>query len=224
MAFTCKYCNKDFIRENSLEKHMCESKRRVLSKDEPGVRFGFQSYLKFYTLTQSSSTDRTFEDFTKSSYYKAFVKFGRYCYDTKVINPLYYLEWLLKKQKKIDNWASDRLYTEYLQGYLKHEHVNDALTRAIEFGIAWQESQGYPSNDCLRYGNPNTIMYAITSGKISPWVIYNCESGQKFLASLNSEQINFIWSYIDSDIWNNKFSSNKPDVEFAKKMLNKAGW
>ena len=128
------------------------------------------------------------------------------------------------KIKKIDHWCRDSIYTEYLLDYLRIENVNDALARAIEFGITWQEQTSNPAHDCLRYGNSNAICYAITAGRVSPWVIYNSESGQKFLSDLTSEQIDMIWSYVDSDFWMKKFQDYPADQEYAKDILKKAGW
>lgn len=224
MSFTCRYCQKDFVRETSLEKHSCEQKRRFLDKDSVASRFGFQSYLKFYELTQGAPSTRDFTDFSKSPYYKAFYKFGKYCSETKVLNFPNYLVWLLKNQKKIDKWASDSFYTEYLKEYLLIENVNDAVSRAINFAIEWGEENNAPDKDCLRFGNQNRLLYAISTGKISPWVLYNCESGQKFLASITSEQVSLIWPYIDSDKWNQKFIRDADDTLFVKEILKKAGW
>jgi hypothetical protein len=111
-----------------------------------------------------------------------------------------------------------------LLDYLRVENVNDALARAIEFGITWQEQTSNPAHDCLRYGNSNAICYAISSGRISPWVIYNSDSGQKFLSELTTEQLAIIWSYIDSDFWMKKFQDYPADQEYAKDILTKAGW
>ena len=224
MSFTCEYCKKSFVRETSIEVHMCEPKRRRLAKDETGVRIGFQAYIKFYEMAQGSARLKTYEDFCESAYYKAFVKFGRYCVDTKAISPGRFMDWLLKNQKKIDNWCSDRLYTEYLLWYLAIEAVDDALARAIEYSIDWSEKTGHPSQDCVRYGNANAICYAITTGRISPWVIYNSESGVEFLNSASSEQIAMIWPYINSDVWHKKFTDYLADQEYAKDILKKAGW
>jgi hypothetical protein len=47
-------------------------------------------------------------------------------------------------QQKIDNWGSDKIYTEYLLDYLKVEAVADALARAVEFGIDWSEKHSAP--------------------------------------------------------------------------------
>lgn len=224
MSFDCQYCKKIFARETSISVHVCEPKRRALQKDEPGVRLGFQAYLRFYETMQGSSCNKTYEDFAESAYYRAFVKFGRYCVDTRTINPAQFMLWLLKSQKKIDYWCSDKVYTEYLLYYLQTESVDDALARAIEYSMTWQENTGHPAHDCMRYGNVNAACYAITAGRISPWVIYNCESGQKFLSSLDPTQVAMIWSYIDSDAWQKRFRDCPKDQTYAQEILTKAGW
>ena len=220
----CQYCKKQFARETSIAVHMCEPKRRRLNKTERGVELGFQAYIRFYETMQGSAKLKTHDDFCESAYYKAFVKFGRYCVSTKTINPKQFMEWLLKHQKKIDRWASDQLYTEYLLDYLKVENVSDALSRAIEYSIDWSEKQSAPAHDCLRYGNSNALCYAIVTGRISPWVLYNSESGAKFLGELSTEQVAMIWPYIDSDLWQKKFQTYLADQEYARDILTKAGW
>ena len=212
------------MKESSLAVHSCEPRRRRMEKDEAGVRLGFNAYLKFYELTQGSAKLKTFEDFADSPYYKAFVKFGRYCVDVKAVNPARFVEWVLKQNKKIDHWCKDTVYTEYLTDYLRVENVNDALARAMEFGIDWAEKSGHPAEDCLRYGNNNAMVYAVTAGRISPWIIYNSESGQKFLAELDATQVAMIWPYIDADFWMHKFKDYPADQEYAKDILQKAGW
>ena len=224
MTYTCQYCKKDFIKESSLSVHSCEPRRRRQEQSERGVHLGLQAYLKFYELTQGSAKLKTFDDFAESPYYRAFVKFGRYCVNIRAINPARFIEYVLKQNKKIDHWCRDSIYTEYLLDYLRVENVNDALARAIEFGITWQEQTSNPAHDCLRYGNSNAMCHAITTGRISPWIIYNSESGQQFLSELSTEQIAMIWSYIDSDVWMKKFQDYPADQEYAKDILSKAGW
>jgi hypothetical protein len=188
------------------------------------VQLGLHAYLKFYELTQGSARLKTFEDFVTSPYYRAFVKFGRYCVAVRAINPARFVEWLLKNNKKIDHWPRDAMYTEYLTEYLRIENVNDALARAMEHGIDWSERTDHPAEDCLRYGNANAMVYAVTTGRISAWILYNCDSGQKFLAELDATQIAMIWPYIDSEVWMKKFSDYVADQEYVREMLAKAGW
>lgn len=224
MTFECGYCKKTFVKETSIAVHMCEPKRRRMAKDDRGVQLGFQAYVKFYEQAQGTARLKTFDDFCDSAYYKAFARFGRYCVDTHVINPGQYMSWLLKHSKKIDRWASDQLYTEYLTWYVTVEAVSDAVARAIEQSMRWQENTGHPAADMLRYGNANALCYEITAGRISAWVIYNSASGQEFLNSLSSEQIGMIWPYIDSDIWQKRFHDYPADQAWVEDILNKAGW
>ena len=76
----------------------------------------------------------------------------------------------------------------------------------------------------MRYGNHNTIIHAITSGKVSPWVIYNSESGQKFLEDITAEQRAMIWAYIDPDVWTKKFREDPANRIEAQELLKQAGW
>lgn len=224
MTFDCGYCKKKFAKETSIAVHMCEPKRRRLNRDERGVQLGFQAWLKFYEHAQGSAKLKTFEDFCDSAYYRAFVKFGHYCVNTHVINPVQYMIWLLKHNKKIDKWASDQLYTEYLVWYLAVESAADALARAIEHSVDWEQHNQTPSRDMLRYGNHNALCHDIVTGRISAWVIYNCQSGQALLTNLNSEQISMIWPYVNSDVWQKCFQDYAADRAWVENMLNKAGW
>jgi hypothetical protein len=224
MSYTCQYCKKNFIKENSLTVHSCEPRRRRQEKDEAGVRLGFNSYIKFYELTQGSAKLKTYDDFCESPYYKAFVKFGRYCVNTKVINPARFTEWVLKQNKKLDYWCSDKLYEEYLLFYLKVERMEDALARGIEHALTWAEEKEVPSQDYLRYGNHNVITNAIVNGRISPWILYNCESGQRFLSEMSTEHQTMVWTYIDPDVWTKKLKDDPANRIEAQELLQKAGW
>jgi hypothetical protein len=224
MTYQCRYCKKEFVKETTLTAHVCEPKRRHQERGEKGVQLGLQAYLKFYDYSQGSARSKSWDDFVESPYYRAFVKFGRYCQSIRAINPVRFMDWLLKHNKKIDYWCKDSSYTEYLVEYLRLEAVTDALSRAIEYGIDWAEKNSAQPNDCLRYGNRNAICHAISTGNISPWVIYNCQSGQQFLDDLTSEQVSMIWMYIDVDAWQRKFADYSADQQYAREILNQAGW
>jgi hypothetical protein len=222
--YKCQYCNREFGRETTLTAHLCEPKRRHQERGEKGVQLGLHAYLKFYEYSQGSARSKTWDDFAKSPYYRAFVKFGRYCHDSYVLNPVRFMDWLLKNNKKIDYWCQDTSYGEYLIDYLQHEAVSDALGRSIEFSIGWGEKNSAQPSDCLRYGNRNMLCHAVATGRVSPWTIYNCASGQEFLNELTSEQIAMIWPYINADRWQQKFVNYQSDQEYARDILKQAGW
>lgn len=224
MTHRCDFCQREFLREASLEIHMCETKRRNHERHERGVELGLQAYLRFYETVQGSSRLKGWEDFVASSYYKAFVKWGRYCVNTRAINPARFLDWLLKHNKKIDRWASDAIYTEYLLTYLPAEAVKDAVDRAETWSQDWSERVGSPARDFLRYGNSNTICHAVSTGRVSAWVLYNSESGRAWLADLNSEQMQMVWPYIDSDVWSRRFQEYPADQLWVEQIAAERGW
>jgi hypothetical protein len=220
----CQYCGRVFSRPTSLQAHLCEPRRRRSEQHERGVQMGFAAYMKFFEVTQGSAVTKTFDDFADSAYYRAFVKFGRYCQSIRAISPEHYVEWLLENHKKLDRWTSDTYYDQYLVGRLLAESVDTALIRGMEHAQDWADSNAAQSCDFLRYGNANRVCYAITTGRISAWIIYNCDSGQRFLSGLDSMQLSSVWNYIDSDLWQRKFQQYPADQIYCQDMLNRAGW
>lgn len=222
--FHCEFCNRSFVREKSFLAHLCENKKRWQDKDLPGNRIGFQSWLEFYKRNTASKKTKTYLDFVKSAYYIAFVKFGTYCVNIKCVNVHEYASWLLKNQIKIDSWCSDNIYNNFLIHYLKNEDALDAIARSIETTIELAKMMNIQSKDCLRYGNVNRILHNITNGKISPWMLYQSESGIRFIEGLDTAQQNLIFDYINPEQWALKFMRNTDIVEQVKPLLNQAGY
>lgn len=226
MSFVCKYCQKSYVKETTLFAHSCESKRRWQQQNEPAVQIGFKSYLRFYEISQGSAKVKTYEDFMKSPYYSAFVKFGRHLVSVRAVNAQSFIDWLLKNNKKLDYWCKDSLYSEWLNQYIRKESVQDAIERALK------EMQEYADNDeklknsfnnYFRFGSPNKICRQIIDGRISPWIVFNCASGINWLEQLNAEQLEIIITVIDPDFWQKKFKDYVADTEWCKDILQKSG-
>ena len=225
-SYKCLYCEKSFTKESTMVVHLCEQKRRIQQQHETGVQFGFRAYIKFYEITQGSAKLKSYEDFARSPYYQAFVKYGRYCVGIRCVNITAFTEWLLKNNKKLDYWCKDSLYEEWLLPYLQKEAVQDAMERALNEMQKYADEHAELKNgfvDYFRYGNSNRICHHIVTGRISPWVLYNCNSGIAFLDSLAEDQINIIMTWIDPDHWQRKFRDYVADTEWVKDILQKAG-
>ena len=184
-TYECEFCLRKFRRESTVLNHICEYKHRWTEKERQGNRIGFQSWLQFYAKTTLNKKPTSYEEFIKSPYYTAFVKFGNYCAAISAINIPRFLDWLLKNKVKIDTWTSDSIYTKYLVEYLREEDPFDAIHRSIETTIRMVGEENILPKDCLRYISPNKICHAITTGKISPWLLYQSASGVKLLGGLD---------------------------------------
>jgi hypothetical protein len=195
-----------------------------MDKDKQGNRLGFQSWLEFYKKNSTSKKQKTYEEFIRSAYYTAFVKFGSYCVDVNVLNVSRYIDWLLKNQIKIDSWCQDTNYTKFLIEYLRIEDPMDAIARSIETTINMASVERVLSKDYLRYGNSNKICYAITTGKLSPWILYHSISGKEFLDKLDESQIKIVIDYLNPELWAIKFKREPEKVDEVKSLLTLAGY
>lgn len=203
---------------------MCETKHRWLDKDKVGNRLGFQSFVQFYKKHSSAKNTKTYDEFIRSPYYSAFVKFGSYCADANVVNVSRFVDWLLAEQISIDNWTSDKVYTKFLIEYLRKEDAFDAIHRSVETTIKLAENENIQSHDLLRYGNINKICYQVTLGKISPWMLYQSNSGIQFLDTLNPDHAKLIIDYIDPEQWALKFKREPDLVRQIKEVLTLGGY
>ena len=222
--FTCQYCHKSFKRERTIESHACEPRRRFRAKNEKPTQIAFIIFQQFYKFSQHSAKIKTFDDFIKSPYYGAMIKFGQYCINTKVLNPQRYGTYLIKQEIPIDKWNKDSVYQDFILNLIKVEPVEDALTRSILYSIEWGEGHNEEAHNFFREATPTRISQAIEYGRISPWILYLSESGNQFLESLHSQEQTRIWNMIDPTFWTDKFDANKEDVDFVKLTLKKGGW
>ena len=156
----CTYCDKTFARERTLQVHLCEPKRRHLQKNEKWVQNAFMVFRRFYEIHQNANTPKTYEEFCNSSYYNAFVKFGRFIMN---INPLYpekYIDYVILSKVKLDFWARDDLYEAYLVDTLKTEPVEAALQRSIATMMDWAQEQNVQWSDYFRLVNtPRAVQH-----------------------------------------------------------------
>ena len=220
----CKYCQKEFRKESTLAAHTCEQKRRSQQEKEVGVQFGLRSYLRFFEMTQGSAKNKSYADFAESPYYSAFVSFGRHIVNIRAVNPSAFIEWVIKNNKKLDHWTKDTIYEEYLFTYLRHENPKDALERAVAEAIDWSDESKAQFNHYFLYGSENKICFKIATGRISPWVLYNCDSGVEFLNKLEGENLEIVFKWIDPDYWKYRFTNYAADTEWVKLMLKEAGF
>jgi hypothetical protein len=219
---TCQHCNRSFVRESTLIKHLCEQKLRWQERDRPQNRIAYDSWLTFYSRIQPGKKKKDYKAFAESAYYSAFLRFGTYCVNVKVVNVAEYLNHLLSNNVSIDNWSSDSVYTKYLTQYLRTEDAYDAVKRSIKTMLEIADAENIRLQDVLNYYNKNKLCHLISTGHISPWVLYLSDSGNTFLSELNMDQRAVIWEYIDTERWNIKFKRDLVLMNEIKTVIDMA--
>ena len=222
LNFKCEFCGKLFAKEKTLFVHVCEQKRRHLSKDEKHVQAGLLTFQRFYEIAQKGKSQKTFEEFANSPYYTAFVKFGSFLVNTAPIYPERFIDYVIKSGVKLDHWCRDELYDSYIQELIKIEPADGAIQRSIKTMMDWGEANNAPWEHYFQYVNLNRATHDIKEGLISPWLVLNTKSGKEMLKRMNDEQLEIVGPVIDPQFWMRRFKSLPADVELVKDVIKEA--
>lgn len=210
------------MKESTLSAHICEQKRRHLQKDEKHVMLGYQAFIRFYQLSANFMGTKTYDEFSKSSFYNAFVKFGSYLNNVKPLYMEKYIDYIVKSGIKIDKWCNDDVYEKYAVDVIRKEGVETALERSINTMVEWAEKNNSVWNHYFLYASTNRVTWDMRDGKVSPWLVLNCKSGKECIAKFNDEQLNMIYPVLDPQHWALRFKRQPSDVEFVKEVAKKA--
>lgn len=222
LNYKCEHCGKFFAKEKTLAVHICEQKRRYLSKNEKHVQMGLMTYQKFYEMAQKGKNQKTFDEFAASSYYTAFVKFGSFMVNTAPIYPERFVEYVIKSGVKLDHWCRDELYDSYIAELIKIEPADGAIQRSIQTMMNWADANQSPWEHYFAFVNMNRATHDIKEGLVSPWLVLNTKSGKEMLQRMNDEQLEIIGPIIDPQFWMRRFKSLPADVELVKDIIKEA--
>ena len=210
------------MKESTLLAHMCEPKRRWLQKDEKRVTVGFYAFQRFYKLSAGHKKDKTYEEFVKSSFYNAFVKFGSFVNNVRPLYPDKYIDYVVTSNVKLDHWCRDEMYEKYANELIRKEGVETALERSINTMVEWAKEHDSSYNHYFLYASTNRITWDIKDGKISPWLVLNCNTGKDTLRKFSEEQLNMLTYVLDIQHWALRFKRQPKDVELVKQVVKEA--
>lgn len=221
--FKCKYCGTKFHKESTLSTHMCVKKRRHMDINTAGSRFGFLTFRKFYDLTVNSKKSKTEQEFIDSPYYIDFVKFGNHL---ALLKPLYieqFINFVIMNGIKLKDWTKDYVYNTYLEDLVKKEPATAALERSILSMSEWCDTNGTQFSSFFADISANEAAFMISTGKLSPWVLYLATSADSLMSRFSEDHAKMIGNIIEPAIWMKKFKTNPDDVEYVRSLLIEAG-
>jgi hypothetical protein len=217
--YICQYCNHGYTRESTLFTHVCEQKRRALAQNEKHVVLGFEAYNTFLKQNQNRQVELVYLDFCKSPYYNAFVKFGSFVSNVKPLYPFKFIQYVVRSGVKLDHWCRDDLYDKYVVDLIRTENVATALERSINHMLEWADANNSSWDQYFSYVSLSRATYDIKDGKISPWLILNCQSGKSLLKKLDDGQLSAISVVIDPQFWMMRFRKLPNDVAIVNEVI-----
>ena len=207
------------MQEKTLFVHVCEQKRRYLARTEKHVILGYDTFNKFYKMSQNHKGDKPYEEFARSPYYNAFVKFGSFVSN---VNPLYpdkFINYVVTSGVKLDHWCRDELYDNYVVHLIKSEPVEVALERSVSHMLSWANNNNSQWDHYFHYVSLSRATFDIKDGKISPWLVLNSSSGKEMVKKFNDEQLTAVNTVMDIPFWLNKFKKLPADIELVRQVV-----
>jgi hypothetical protein len=218
-VYICPYCQTKFSKEKTLFVHLCEQKRRHLAKNEKHVHMGFIAFDKFYKLAQKTDKQKTYDEFSRSPYYTAFVKFGSFLHNVNPMYPEKFIDYVVTSGVKLDYWCKEELYYQYVGHLLKTENAETALQRSISTMMDWADDNKSVWNHYFKYVSPYRAIFDIKDGKISPWLLLNSSNGKNLLNQLTDDELSSISHAVEPNFWFNKFRSSSEDLNFVRQVI-----
>lgn len=222
-TYKCSYCDKIYKTEKPFLNHICKQKRRYFEKDTKPARLAFAAYVKFNEVHYRGRTLPTYEKFMQSNLYEAFLRFGKYIVDINALSPSDFIDHMVRSQIPIDNWCRDSEYEKYVGNLAMKESPDRALERTCLLMREWALKEGRDSSDFFRMISPMLATSWIRSGRISPWVLLNCDSGVALIDQLTDEQMMVTASALNIKMWKGKFSRNMEEVLDIRAALKESG-
>ena len=87
----------------------------------------------------------------------------------------------------------------------------------------WADTNSAMWSDYFNAVSGNRFVHMEQTGKISPWVIYTCDSAQAIIDRLNDEQVSRIAEFIDPEYWTHKTRHDRASVGWAEEIWKEAG-
>jgi hypothetical protein len=222
-GFKCSFCDKVYKTEKPFLNHVCRQKKRYFEKDTKAARLAFAAYTKFYEVHMPANKPPTYEAFSNNSLYEVFLSFGKYILDIDAISPKDYIDYMVRSKVKIDYWCRDSEYEKYVVNLAMKETPERALERTCLLMQEWALKQSADSSDFFRLISPSLASMWIKSGRISPWVLLNCDSGVALLGRLSDEQMMMISGALNTRMWKGKFSRQMDEVRDIRAALEASG-
>lgn len=219
-VLTCSFCGKELTTERRLANHSCEQKRRHLQRDDKAVQLGYTAYKEFYQRSMGRKKPPSYESFAKSDLYKVFVAFGKHVVNIRAIKPLTFIQFLLRHEVKVDHWTRHSHYITYVCELTRTEDPLDAIERNFDIMKEWALEHP-PENwqDFFRRVEPTLAVLWITSGRLSPWLLFTAVSAEQLMSRLSAEQTRKVYSVIDAHFWELKLERHKDEVERIRAIL-----
>lgn len=221
----CEFCNKRFIKEVTYNEHSCELKRKNVTTTTRIGLFAFSIWEKYVSLNKIRLPAGVLklDVFARPSNFNFFIEFALFLNEQQPLFPDEYAEFVMHKYKNSNQWMLQESITEWIIHKIKLESPADAITRSIEAIHQWSMLVNSNWVNFFKEVSSDRGVLWISTGKISPWLLYACDTSDEFLSKLSDSEFEYICKFIDPMCWSVLKFNHKDEFEKMRKILKEYG-
>ena len=188
---------------------MCQQKHRWNTKDEVPSRLAYEAYCVFHKTCMPGGIHKDKQPLTKfisSPEYNGFYTFGKYLADLKL--PMNqqeeFIKFVMQQGVKIRDWCKSFVLEEFIKQYSLKEDPNRAVESVVLLAEEWSNETNRHWTEFFDQVSPSRATHFIITGRISPWIIYGTNAGQRMVDRLNERELELVVNHINVNTWKHK--------------------
>lgn len=219
-GWKCQYCNKTYTHEKSFMKHKCPKKEKL---EELKTPIGQAAYINYSDwMKHKKRSVPPIETFSNSIKYRAFIKFTTYAINLNITASVF-----VKLMANLDIdpvlWCIDATYSEYLNHYDKFHDPGEQVVNSLEFLKVLAEKENAEFVNIFNHMGFRRFLEFVRLRKISPWLIFNCDSCSDFMSSLDQEDLCLLSDIVRGSVWGDKLGDNREDCLLLQELITEYG-
>lgn len=227
-VFQCKFCDREFKREDTVNTHKCVKRDRYDDRESRPMREAFRLYMQFMEINKFPFKKgvEPFIGFIKSKYFNDFYDFATYYLNNRDILRIdEFTEHLMRTGTPITMWSTYKEKDSWVLSCIRSELPRDGVVRSINALVEWGETVNKEWNTFFQNVSSARAISWIESGKISPWILWLSprESVNNFMSNFSHSELEYILKYIDYSYFEIKTIKYRSDCDNIRAMLKEAG-
>lgn len=216
--FTCKWCHKQFVREQYYLAHECKQMKR--DKEAKSVKGqAALSYYQHWFRAQRRSIPRP-EAFVESSKFRTLMNFVDYVNKVGMQYPEKFI-WLMV-EKKLDPifWTSKEAYAMYLDFVDVDQDPMEQVASSVDTLANIAEQHDVDVSEVFNVIAPAEVLSLLETRKVSPWLLILSKKFHQMCASkASTEQQAIFETLIRPTVWTQKLAKHPNLVKSIRTIV-----
>lgn len=216
--FTCKWCHKQFVREQYYLAHKCSRMKRDEEIKSPLGQAALAYYQHWFRV-QRRQVPRP-EAFLTSTKYRTMLNFAEYVKRIGIQQPEKFIWLMVERDMDPIFWTTKEAYGMYLSFIDNDQPPMEQVLATVDALSAYADKHEIDISDVFEVMTPAEALSMIEARKLSPWLlILSRKFHSMYISRGTTEQQELIESLIRPELWEQKFKKQPNLVKSIKRLV-----